>query len=168
MAIYYSNECGDATQVDQVRFKTTSRIIITNILTAYTKLYIQGKCQYALPVNFHTSMQNVHIICDGVIYTYLQGVRYQPEIVPTPLSLLSNEDDDPNMPFEVRPCAKLLTALQWKHTNIQEYAHPLVTMRMRIMKSNVHANKAISVHCTWSTKTTSYTNYVKQMYLQRT
>lgn len=46
------------------------------------------------------------------VYTYLQGVQYQPEIVPTPLSLLSNEDDDPNMPFDVRPCAKLLTALQ--------------------------------------------------------
>lgn len=41
---------------------------------------------------------------------------YQPDMVPTPLSLLNNDDDEPNIPFDDRPCAKLLTALKDKHT----------------------------------------------------
>lgn len=43
---------------------------------------------------------------------------YQPEIVPTPPSLLNSDDDDPNIPpFDVNPCAKLLTVLRSKQTN---------------------------------------------------
>lgn len=42
------------------------------------------------------------------------GVHNTPDIVPTPLSLLRREDDDPNIPFDVRPCAKLLTFLKHK------------------------------------------------------
>lgn len=39
---------------------------------------------------------------------------YRPDIVPTPLSLLRSDEDDPNIPLDVRPCAKLLTALKGK------------------------------------------------------
>lgn len=43
-----------------------------------------------------------------------RGACYTPDMVPTPLSLLSNDDDEPNIPLDVRPCAKLLTFLKDK------------------------------------------------------
>lgn len=46
-------------------------------------------------------------------------------MVPTPLSLLNNDDDEPNIPFVDRPCAKLLTALKDKHTRYSRKRTPM-------------------------------------------
>lgn len=50
---------------------------------------------------------------------------YQPDMVPTPLSLLNNDDDEPNIPLDDRPCAKLLTALKYKHTRYSRQRNAL-------------------------------------------